>query len=292
MLFAIFTSIHFMFATSDSAALECQGFHMSACGVIANLCSVKDPPGILLSKNLFELMIDNGFCTASEPLLVYQPEELAHRNLPIPAFLSEGLQPNQTPLATQSLGYVKGLARTQVATAWCVMCWQQSIPWATEHPKMLQSFRCVYAHHLLLDTPVEIATKNLKISCTGSIRKPPNAIGMVMMIQRLLSKGLREFGQFAISWNKTAPRAYKIQGQMQVTMKNLFDKAPAAGLTLLLAHVQKFGWDNCAVHNESLNNKRIYPGAQFACKTRDWQNRLKITDESFILHVRQHSSTV
>ena len=63
-----------------------------------------------------ELILQDGFETANEPLLLAQPDELAHTGLDPVEFVKD--QPR--PLAIASLGYVEGFAR--VATILAFFC--------------------------------------------------------------------------------------------------------------------------------------------------------------------------
>ena len=79
-------------------------------------CFNEGSPGRQLFLELMEWILQDGFKTANEPLLFTQPDELAHTGLDPVEFAKD--QPH--PLATASLGYVKGFAR--VATILAFFC--------------------------------------------------------------------------------------------------------------------------------------------------------------------------
>ena len=85
--------------------------------------SMKDPLGRHLFLELMELILQECFETATEPLLFTQPDELAHMGLDPVEFVKD--QPH--PLATASLGYVKGFAR--VAAILAFLRWRIEKMW-------------------------------------------------------------------------------------------------------------------------------------------------------------------
>ena len=253
-------------------------FHISALGYDAPLCSMKDPPGKDLFLKLVDLYVTDGFKTANEPLLVNQPDELAH--LGLTAVLCEGIL---HPLGTASLGYVKGLARS--LTVLCMAHWvmEHMEKLAESHPVLHQSMCQVYGHHMYMENQVEATLKNMKISCAGSVRKPPNVIGMVSMCHKLVKKGLSDYQEFGRRWNATAPKQHKLMGQKATSMKLLFTAAPTEVLDAIIEHVAKLGWEQSVYTDDNLTSKKLYPGSSFIARGKKWQARLKVTGQSMAL---------
>ena len=151
--------------------------HMTALGHDL-AASTKDPPGTQLFGELIDMYLTDGFKTSNEPLLVTQPDELAHLGLKLPEV--------QGTLATASLGYIKGFARTSSMLAFVHWCWVHGHDLEVLHPNLHKSLLTIYVHYMPLETKVDEALKNMKVSCTGSIRRPPNIVGIVSTIHKLV----------------------------------------------------------------------------------------------------------
>ena len=260
-------------------------------------CSLKPPPGKKVFLELVERYLMEGFKTANEPLLITQPSEIAHLGL------LKDLQADSTStyeagvLATHSLGYIKGFARTQSLFAVLHFCWKKDIELKTTHPILWSSILTIYAHHLPQETKVDEAMKNMSISCAGSIRRPPNAISMVAMMWRLIETGsLTDYQVFVRKWNQQSTRTHQIVGSKATCVKLIVESAPRPVLTLLLTHIGKFTYENSAWSDESLSSKKIYPGFAFPAKNKTWAARVRVTEESMMLHVEyvqwQHETQV
>ena len=117
-------------------------FHISALGYDLE-CSQKDPLGMKLFEELVELYWIFGFKTANDPLLLSQPEELAHLGLTIAA----GSEAVSHPLATASLGYVKGFARSLTIITVLHWCWIKGYDLSMLNPTLYSSVLTVYGHY-------------------------------------------------------------------------------------------------------------------------------------------------
>ena len=109
------TRIPFIHSEDEMATHLPNILHIAACAY-DKAVSTKDPLGRRLFLELMELILQDGFKTANEPLLFTQPDELAHTGLDPVEFVKD--QPH--PLATASLGYVKGFARVTTILAFCI----------------------------------------------------------------------------------------------------------------------------------------------------------------------------
>ncbi len=162
----------------DMAVSQPVAVHITSLGYDL-AASTKDPPGTQLFTELVDLYLTDGFKTSNEPLLVTQPGELAHLGLQLPQA--------QGTLATASLGYIKGLARTSSVLAFVHWCWVHGHDLANINPILHKSLLTIYVHYMPMDSKVDEALKNMKVSCAGSIRRPPNVIGIVSMIHKLVT---------------------------------------------------------------------------------------------------------
>jgi hypothetical protein len=225
-----------------SAYLHSQGVHISKLGIIAPLCSHKDPPGQDLCIPLTETILIEGFKTASEPLIGTQPESLGHRGLININDQELGGPGMAHPLASQSLGYIKGLGRTSTISGVLLWCKLNSRSLVDEHPVLHKSLHQIYVYHFLVDNEMEQMLKNLKISCTGSLRKAPNVITLVSMCSKLMKKGMEDWGDFIRRFNILVPRIHKIQGQRSMTLKFLFTLASPEFVEVPLCLKQVLEW--------------------------------------------------
>ena len=257
-----------------------QAFHLSSFGYAA-CASLKDPPGPQLWKLLLEFYLLDGFKTSNEPLLVSQPDELAHQGL-VQNFPGE---PDGT-LACASLGYVKGFARTTSALAIAYFCFANQIDLKDICPKLHTSMRAVYAHYLPMESKVEESLKNMKISCTGSIRRPPNVVQQTSTILRLVQTGgLKDYQEYVRRYNKQVPRTFQIIGQRATSLRLLFELAPSSVVCEIVKHVGKRGFDGCCWSDDNLSSKKMYPGYLYPGKGKKWIARSRVTNESMLLHV-------
>ena len=266
-------------------------FHISALGYCAPLCSEKDPPGSHEFLELLDLVLADGFKTANEPLLVTQPDELSHQRLARSPFCGSETH----PLATASLGYVKGLRRTQTILAFAHWCIYTSVDLASVHPVLYNSILTIYGHRLDIDNKLEEVMKNMKISCSGSIRKPPNVIQMCSMCHKLVQKGCGDYQDFTRRWNMTAPRNHKIQGQKATSLKLQFTLCSPEVRAMILKHVLLMSWHACAWSDDNLSSKKMYMGYKFPGRGKAWSARGVVTEGSMKLQVHfiqyQHEHT-
>jgi len=165
-----------------------------------------------------ELIAEHGFKTANEPLLGTQPEMLAHRGLNNITEVST-IVPN--PLASQSIGYIKGLGRTSTMAAFLLHCKQHMIDLKEKHPLLHKSLLVIHVWRYLCDNKMEETLKNMNMSAASAIRKAPNVIAIVSMSSKLMAEGMEDYGEFIRRYNQSAPRQYKIQGQKAQTLKVL-----------------------------------------------------------------------
>jgi hypothetical protein len=197
--------------------------HVAALGFDAD-CSLKPPPGKELFRQLSEHMLQDGFLTTGEPLLVVQSHEPAiSLNAPWPSPGGSG-----PGLVAASLGYLKGMARSVTALLLVHRAWRLGLDMRQAHPKLYDSFLKIYVHHVRQPTKTDEALHNMKLSARGSIRKKTNLIQTVMMVSKLQVLGLHDFTVFVKKWNAMAVRADQIIGRRAVAMKLLLEHAPKA----------------------------------------------------------------
>ena len=205
--------------------------HVAALGFDSD-CSLKPPPGKELVRQLSEHMLQDGFLTSGEPLLVVQSHQADAITLNAPWPSHGGSGPG---LVAASLGYLKGMARSTTALLLVHRAWQLNLDMHQAHPKLYESIVRIYVHHVQQPTKVDEALHNMKLSARGSIRKKINLIQTEMMISKLQVLGLQDFTVFVKKWNAMSVRADQIIGRRAVAMKLLLETAPKAFPTCMRA---------------------------------------------------------
>jgi hypothetical protein len=217
--------------------------------------------------------LTDGFETAGDPLFVTQPETLWNQGL-------VRLWDCPEPLATASLGYMKGMARTNTLLSFLHWCMESHIDLKDVHSKLHRTICKIYVHHQIMDSRMDEALKNMKISCKGSLRKPPNVISIAGMVRSLFEVGMRDFGAFVRKWNAMSGRQHQIIGQRAVSLRLLFETAPPFVVDLIFDHVLLLSWESCAWSEDNMSSQRLHPRYQFPATSKKWLPRLKVTEEA------------
>ena len=187
-------------------------------------CSLKPPTGADTFERIIGEVLQDGVVTAGEPLLVVQTRAPAsYEGLP-----SFGMK--TSPLPTCSLAYVKGMARISSVISLLYWCWEQNINLREQHPKLYDSVRAVYVHHLIKQSKVEEALSTMKLSARGSIRRATNVIQIAVIVKNLGSHGFSDFAGFVRMHNQRNAKQFQIVGKKAVALKLLFEQAPEVHL--------------------------------------------------------------
>ena len=195
--------------------------HLCSLG-FAKDCSLKPIPGTELWMQLTEQFLADGFLSSGEPLLVVQSVDVSKPEWKI---MWAELDPSG-PLKSFSLGYVKGMARVSCLFALLHFCWVEGLDIRVHHPVLWESVLRVWVHHVEHPNKVEEAIHTMKMSARGSIRKAVNVIQTAVMVQKLFSHGLSDFGAFVRKWNQGCARAFQIIGKKAMALKYLFESTP------------------------------------------------------------------
>ena len=164
-----------------------QCVHVSALSFLP-ACSLKPPPGCDVTDQLVGEILQDGFITASEPLLVTQPAELA--------YLREG-----EDARAFYLGYAKGQARAVTILCILLYCMKNEYDIKAVHPKLYESILAIYVHSMKVTSKEEEALLNMKLSCRGSIRRACNIVEVVFMLQNLANRyGMSDSAGFVRRW--------------------------------------------------------------------------------------------
>ena len=185
-------------------------------------CSLKPAPGAEHFLQLTAQILQDGFVTAGEPLLVVQSRDPANFAKAVQLWSGDGGQ----PLGTFSLGYLKGMARATAALALLHRIFVLKVDLKSVHPVLHESMRAVSVHHVSMGSKLAEALQNMKLSARGSIRKKTNIIQTVVVVKNLYQHGLSDFGLFVRKWNAMSAKVDHIAGKRAMALKLLFESAP------------------------------------------------------------------
>ena len=149
-------------------------------------CSLKPAPGAELFSQLAAQILQDGFVTAGEPLLVVQSRDPANFTKSVQLWSGDG---GQQPLGTFSLGYLKGMARATAALALLHRIFILKVDLKSVHPVLHESMRAVSVHHVSMGSKLAEALQNMKLSARGRIRKKTNIIQVVVIVKNLYQHG-------------------------------------------------------------------------------------------------------
>ena len=88
------------------------------------------------------------------------------------------------------------------------------------------------------------------------------------------------------AWNSTASRASQLVGAKAVGVRNIINLMPAHVRELVSDHINRLGWDNSALSDDVLQNKKLYPPYVYRATSKEWTARGKVTSESMHLVVQ------
>ena len=185
-------------------------------------CSLKPAPGADLFLQLSAQILQDGFVTAGDPLLVVQSRDPANSTKAVQLWSGDGGQ----PLGTFSLGYLKGMARATAALALLHRIFVLEVDLKSVHPVLHESIRAVSVHHVSMGSKLAEALQNMKLSARGSIRKKTNIIQTVVIVKNLLQHGLSDYQVLVRRWNEMSAENDHIIGKRAMALKLLFESAP------------------------------------------------------------------
>ena len=65
------------------------------------------------------------------------------------------------------------------------------------------------------------------------------------------------------TWNKSAAKSMQLVGAKAQGVKNVMEKAEKDTIDLIKKHVSMHGWDKCALNEDILASKKVWPGQHF-----------------------------
>ena len=189
-------------------------------------CSLKTYPTMEVFDELLHQILQDGFCTQSEPLLYSQVLENFNGDLDAP-----WKDQDPQPLKPFTVPFTKGAARSITLHALLLYSWKNSLDLEHRLPKVHESILKIYGHCRAHGSKVDEALKNMKLSLRGSIRRKTNLIQLAMMVERLCNQhGLQDFTDFLRRWNTISGRnSAAVTGKRATALKLLFESTPKDG---------------------------------------------------------------
>ena len=238
-------------------------------------CSTKPPTFKITANLLLDEYLTNSVQTASEPLLLHQgPEDQVYK-----------CSLTQEPLFFSC--YVKGAARaTTLLMLAHVTMYVLKVDLDTFSPTLFQSMLAVTCRLGIAATDqTSIALENARLSARGSIRKMHDVITWASKLMTLKQKGLSPT-EIIRRWNDSSTAAASLNGGKKTSVLALLD-LPNDCMEILIQHISEFGPDQSAFTDKCFSNKKIMPGFMPRCNgDKQWQRRLTITEEGFLLFVQ------
>ncbi len=195
-------------------------------------------------------------------------------------------------LPSQSVGYVKGHAR--MSTLLCLLSHVIDADIVAElkskMSKLFESSRKIWCYRMTYGSKRDELFANFALSARGSIRKPPHTLQWVAALKKLDAADEASANSIIKAWNSQVARASHLAGAKAVGVRNVLGSMPEEVYELLLDHVSKCSWDGCALSDDVLQSKKIYPGFVFRATAKEWTARGKVTPETMratALHITE-----
>ena len=99
---------------------------------------------------------------------------------------------------------------------------------------------------------------------------------------------MTEYSDFTKRFNKIAGEGNMVVGKRATVLKFLFELAPKDALVEVNAHVGRMPQGQSVYTDDNIASKKCYPGYQFPTKSKKWQHRCIVTNESFMLWVKRN----
>lgn len=198
-------------------------FHVSALGLDGS-SSLKPSPGKAFCLQLAEQFLLEGFLTSTShagPLLIQERRHwLPGSDQPLL------WQDAHNDLIPFSLGYLKGMARSSSLLFLLHRISGMSIDVLKELPMLHQTVSKIHCHHVKINSRVDEALCNMRMSRRGSMVKATNTLQAVIMVKQLVDQGLTTHMQFIRSWNQQASKQFQFVGKRLTALKLLFEDTP------------------------------------------------------------------
>lgn len=182
------------------------------------------------------------------------------------------------------LSYVKGAARSATLLMLAHIAIENNLDLTVLCPYLHESMLAIYCRTELLVCDAEsIAFANAKLSARGAIRRAHCVLTWLGVLQRLKDKGLTA-SEVVKRWNSTATKEGQLAGAKRQCLLQLLGLPPSS-MSILLAHLSEFG-GGTAFHDDTFSQKRLLPGGTTRGCSKEWQQRLTVSESGFNLMLR------
>ncbi len=250
--------------------------------------TTKMEPDASTCTQILEEILADGFVTSTEPLFVRQPatlncQELLHEDLQ--AWASQDNV--EQPLSQFSIAMVKGMARTCTMHAAVKLLLDADVDIRTSLPLLWQSARQIHVRAIQVADEDAVTLYNLKMGSRGNIRKLASVVTWlgVILRQREVNKD-KDIKAFIARHNEEASKNDVVRGAKLMAILQLSDGLSDKNVRALLSCVSQLGWGGCPFSEDSVSSKRILPGYTAKVPNRAYQERLRISEESFSMMVQ------
>ena len=213
---------------ADLAATPPLVVHCAALG-FSPICSMKPPCGVRHCLDMVEQYLLQGFVTSGidpGPLVV---TEVMSPVQDWPSPWKDLVAKDKPSLKPFSLAYVKGMARASSLLMLLHRLKVMQVEIRTELPHLFDTVCKIHIHHLKSQSRLEECLTNMRISCSGSLRKATNTLQAVVMVKNLMKMGsLQDYMSFVKKWNTMSTRQFQFPGKKLSSMRLLFESAPQA----------------------------------------------------------------
>jgi len=158
------------------------------------------------------------------------------------------------------------------------------------HPKFHDSVKKIFCHSIFVSVRRAEMFYNFRVSCRGSIRRPPNVLTWVHSLEMLLKEhGETDAASVVRLWNAQASENNQLVGSKSVAVR-LVIGMPESAKHELYSYVAAVSWDNCPWSEDSLGSKKLYPSDKSVGKgaktPKGWPERLSVSEESLVLMIK------
>ena len=127
---------------------------------------------------------------------------------------------------------------------------------------------------------------NFRISVRGAIRQAPSVLTWCHSLINMRAWGCSDPNVIIREWNEESSKGEQITGFKAHAVRMILGSMPKAVFDLLTTFVGDLGWANCPLNDDSLANKKTYPGHVFRHQRPGWKDLNRVTDASMELQFR------
>jgi hypothetical protein len=152
-------------------------------------------------------------------------------------------------------------------------------------PKLFNTVLQIHCAPNLARTQTEALFENFRVSIRGSIRRAPSSITWASALLKMNTSG-EDATNLITQWNAASSKSSWLTGAKASAVKQLLH-LPKDVLHTLQSHASMLGWDQCALSDEALSCKKLFPPFTFrVLQSKEWTNRGKVSVTSCTLMFR------